>query len=724
MLPSLFAHLPRIVLVLFALSVTFFPAHAAQFTVDLTITSPQDSFVYDLKVKDNMIRLEKTKGPMNVPSFPTIYNRSTGVTWGLNPQVQQYVEETDPAKTMMMNPIIGWEFMRRNLEVTPAGTETIEGYSCQIFEYRQHGDTRVANRVWVSPELDFTLKEVSYALNGDATLALKNIKKGPVDPALFEIPPGYSKVVIEKAPREDNTKNNAKKSAKTEQSLVSFSSGALVVEKSPEYSADWGNIWMTDENPKTGWCCAGGQISNNVIVIELAEKSVFNRLEFDTASADGAGRGAKDILVELSDEGPADGFTKIASVTLVDREDNQSFPVNVDKSGKWLRLTILNNHGDSQYTELMDFRAYGEQLTKTTIADVSGTYTTNFNDFHLKQEGTSVTGCYEYDEGVLNGGIEDRIMKFIWMETGQKGPVVMVFSSDGEKFYGIWWYEGREDTPGGTWNGVKISDEVGGCAHWGGGVQEQMTSELLEFGRVRLYGINFDFDSDIIRDESKPTLDKIVAMLKSEQAMQLIIEGHTDSDGSADHNQILSQQRAESVKLYLVSAGISPSRLFTKGYGESITVAPNTTATGKAQNRRVELVKLDTQSMPQHENVINDISQIIIGKWHIAENQRTVTGSIIFDENGLYEMNEKLQDGAGVGKKGEYKINQNITPCTIDICLGQCGQEGSEWVTLFSILRVLTSDKIEIHISPDGNYPSAFSDNTTDKYTMILTRTE
>jgi len=376
----------------------------------------------------------------------------------------------------------------------------------------------------------------------------------------------------------------------TDQSLVSFSSGALLVETSPEYSAAWGNIWIMDENPKTGWCCPQGRILNNVLVIELAEKSVLERLEFDTGYTDKKGRGAKDIMVELSDDGPAEGFTEIASVSLLDREDNQSFPVTVDKSGKWLRLTIKNNHGDSEYTELMDFRAFGKQLTKTPLADVSGTYETNYHDFHLRQEGTSVTGCYEWDEGVLNGGIEDRIMKFTWIEPGQKGPAIMIFTPDGEKFFGLWWYEGKEDSQGQIWNGTKKSQDVGGCPHWGGGVQEQMTSELLEYGRVRLYGINFDYDSDIIRTESKPTLDKIVAMLKSEQTMQLIIEGHTDSDGTTEHNQILSENRAESVKLYLVSAGISSSRLFTKGYGESVPVAPNTTATGKAQNRRVELV--------------------------------------------------------------------------------------------------------------------------------------
>lgn len=192
--------------------------------------------------------------------------------------------------------------------------------------------------------------------------------------------------------------------AEADQSLVSFASGALLVEKAPEYSSGWGSVWIMDENPKTGWCCPSGKISNNVLVIELAEKTVFDRLEFDTGYVDGKGYGAKDIIVELSDDGPKEGFTKIASVSLVDQEDKQSFPVTVDKSGKWLRLTIQNNHGSSEYTELMDFRAYGKQLTKTPLPDVSGTYETNYNDFHLRQEGTSVTGCYEWDEGVLNGG--------------------------------------------------------------------------------------------------------------------------------------------------------------------------------------------------------------------------------------------------------------------------------------------------------------------------------
>jgi len=188
--------------------------------------------------------------------------------------------------------------------------------------------------------------------------------------------------------------------AATDQSLISFSSGALLVEKPAEYGSGWGSVWIIDENPKTGWCCSKGKILNNVLVIELAEKTVLNRLEFDTGKVDTKGSAAKDILVELSDEGPTAGFKEIASVSLANQEDNQSFPVTVEESGKWLRLTIKNNHGSAEYTELMDFRAFGKQLTQTPLTDVSGTYKSDYNDFHLRQQGTSVTGCYEYKEGV------------------------------------------------------------------------------------------------------------------------------------------------------------------------------------------------------------------------------------------------------------------------------------------------------------------------------------
>ncbi|MDH4155206.1 MAG: OmpA family protein, partial [Nitrospira sp.] len=73
------------------------------------------------------------------------------------------------------------------------------------------------------------------------------------------------------------------------------------------------------------------------------------------------------------------------------------------------------------------------------------------------------------------------------------------------------------------------------------------------------------------------------------------IEGHTDSDGSNEYNQSLSESRAQSVRQILLDGGIPSERIEIKGYGESKPIADNDTSAGKAQNRRVEIVLLPTK---------------------------------------------------------------------------------------------------------------------------------
>jgi outer membrane protein OmpA-like peptidoglycan-associated protein len=133
---------------------------------------------------------------------------------------------------------------------------------------------------------------------------------------------------------------------------------------------------------------------------------------------------------------------------------------------------------------------------------------------------------------------------------------------------------------------------VGGCPHWAGSLAGEVKKKLLSEGRACVYGILFDLDSAIIRGESKPVLDEVLAVLKGEPIWKVTIEGHTDSTGNDGHNLTLSQQRAEAVKDYLVSGGIDGGRLQAKGLGEGKPVADNATELGRAQNRRVELVRL------------------------------------------------------------------------------------------------------------------------------------
>lgn len=119
-----------------------------------------------------------------------------------------------------------------------------------------------------------------------------------------------------------------------------------------------------------------------------------------------------------------------------------------------------------------------------------------------------------------------------------------------------------------------------------------MAAEISKSGRVTLRGILFDVGQATIRDSSAALLAEIGAMLKSDPTLALEVVGHTDNTGTAAANLTLSRQRAEAVKAWLVKAhAIDPTRLTTSGRGDTAPVADNTTDAGRAQNRRVELVK-------------------------------------------------------------------------------------------------------------------------------------
>ncbi len=117
---------------------------------------------------------------------------------------------------------------------------------------------------------------------------------------------------------------------------------------------------------------------------------------------------------------------------------------------------------------------------------------------------------------------------------------------------------------------------------------------LAEDGHVATQGILFDIDSSRIRPESTPTLKEIGTMLQEHADLRIRIEGHTDSTGDDQHNQTLSEERAASVRQFLIDEyGLDASRLEAQGFGESRPVDSNDTPEGRQNNRRVELVRLD-----------------------------------------------------------------------------------------------------------------------------------
>lgn len=149
--------------------------------------------------------------------------------------------------------------------------------------------------------------------------------------------------------------------------------------------------------------------------------------------------------------------------------------------------------------------------------------------------------------------------------------------------------------------GAGIGALAGGGIGYYMDVQEAKLREQLEGTGVSVsrYGdeivlnmpgnVTFDTDRSDIRGDFYPILNSVVLVVKEYEKTLIEITGHTDSTGNADYNQALSERRAESVASYLRSQGVLSARVATQGLGENYPIASNNSASGRAQNRRVEL---------------------------------------------------------------------------------------------------------------------------------------
>ena len=122
---------------------------------------------------------------------------------------------------------------------------------------------------------------------------------------------------------------------------------------------------------------------------------------------------------------------------------------------------------------------------------------------------------------------------------------------------------------------------------------EAIAEQLVAHGRVPLYGIQFASGQATVGESSSPALAEVGQLLLRDKALRLRIDGHTDDRGNPALNQALSERRANAVREYLIATfGIAASRLSTTGSGDTRPMASNETDAGRAQNRRVELVRL------------------------------------------------------------------------------------------------------------------------------------
>ncbi len=381
---------------------------------------------------------------------------------------------------------------------------------------------------------------------------------------------------------------------------LAFEAGAVLMSLSSEFgdnhAENWIALGLIDGTPDMGWSSKESAAFPHKFLFELSTDFELTSISLDATQVEEAsypGISPRQVLVEAATDSAQGPYTTIVSGEM-DQGTEVTFGLPAPTPARWLRLSILSNWGAPDFTELMEFKANGQRTSeRSPLEEIDGTYTTNWDNFFIRTRENDLVGCYDLANGVFSGAPDEWFMNIEWREdsVGDRpgfGTSVMAITEDGSHFSGFFY-----DSKGildGTWTGSRINDALPRCVEpLLKNNQSRVALAMDSVGHTSLYGLYFDYNSNVLKPESDGVLGQVLAWMNDHPGKTVFFEGHTDSDGSDMHNLSLSQRRAEAVISWLTKRGISVDRMRAVGHGESQPVADNVSSKGKALNRRVEI---------------------------------------------------------------------------------------------------------------------------------------
>ena len=290
----------------------------------------------------------------------------------------------------------------------------------------------------------------------------------------------------------------------------------------------------------------------------------------------------KEVEVLGGNDGPDGAFETLGSVTLAahaGRDEQTYFDAVAEKPVGWVKVRLsggINVEREQTYFEFSEMIGEGRQEPVAMSSAFTGKWSARGVELELKQDGTSVTGCYD-GVGDLQGDVSGNLLRASGTNRNSGVRSAFVLSVVDGEIVGV---RSTNGAPFKLYSGAADADLETECS----------AREVAPPGcGDTLYGIQFDFDSAAIRRESDPVLDALHDGLAGADGAAITIVGHTSSEGSDNYNLDLSQRRAEAVVAALVERGLDAGELSARGAGEAEPVADNVTETGRSLNRRVEI---------------------------------------------------------------------------------------------------------------------------------------
>jgi outer membrane protein OmpA-like peptidoglycan-associated protein len=274
----------------------------------------------------------------------------------------------------------------------------------------------------------------------------------------------------------------------------------------------------------------------------------------------------------------------IASSVTVTVKDVKPFALKANATGKYeTRIPETNEY-------VVSASASGYQPKDLTVnLPTLGGDTTLITDVHL----TPIAKKLILTGGVFNKKTNEPLAAKVDFTLRPERRSTYSISTDGGKYNLEVGKLGRYVITGSAEGYLPATDSVDFNSEDLSPTGKDLFLSPIEVGlTVRLKNIYFDFNKTTLKSESFAELNKVVDFLQSNPTLEIEIGGHTDSKGTDEYNNTLSQGRSQSVVDYLVQQGIAESRLTARGYGESTPIDTNDTAEGQANNRRVEFTVL------------------------------------------------------------------------------------------------------------------------------------
>jgi OmpA-OmpF porin, OOP family len=386
-----------------------------------------------------------------------------------------------------------------------------------------------------------------------------------------------------------------------DQDLVNLAAGALVVKVAPEGE----NFSARAVDGAPSFQAVGNDRQSPLPQEFVVEFPAMTTIEQFGVPAIAAGPQTKNVIatveIEGSTESPDAGFTPIVTIDAqLDLETPQLFENPDPAPVRWLKVRAIERFESPEtdttpwlFAELYGFGTQDEidsaagqfegkyRLRRKGINDEPGV-----NVIELFQNGPTITGCQNVGgvianiEGTVVGGVAQ--LTVTPESSGPPFPITAVIATSGE-LSGV-------SFQGQTRAYYAAPDSAAATSCSKPETPPNPVSDALAACRTAIvHGINFDVNEATIRPDAEPVLATILEALEANPDVSVVIEGHTDADGSDDSNLDLSQRRAASVVRFLTDGGIDAARLVANGAGESQPIADNETSSGKALNRRVEV---------------------------------------------------------------------------------------------------------------------------------------